>query len=281
MDVALRIAYDGRAFDSYARQPGRRTVEGALLDGLNRWGPATLITGSRTDAGVSAAGNVVKVSTSRSHARGLLEELQATLPAGLRVLAQASVATDWNPRHAAWRRYAYHAPADGLDVTAMRRAAKAFVGTHDVRAFARLEPGRTPLRTVEKVRVRSKDGLVALEVQGPSFLWNQVRRMAGALLAVGRHDAPETAISEALVTGAAHPRFGLAPPEGLLLVGVHYPGLRWTWTTSRWDGRASAWTTFKLWDVGRPPRVRTSRDRAQTTRGPGPASRSSLARRRP
>src|SRR5687767_15201226 len=52
LHVALRFAYDGEAFDSYARMPGRYTVEDSLMAALASEGyvEGSFKTGSRTDA---------------------------------------------------------------------------------------------------------------------------------------------------------------------------------------------------------------------------------------
>ena len=61
--LRLDVAYDGAAFSGWARQPGLRTVQGALESALatvfTRWGePPQLTVAGRTDAGVHATGQV-------------------------------------------------------------------------------------------------------------------------------------------------------------------------------------------------------------------------------
>src|SRR5207247_4191378 len=69
MRVALKTAYDGRAFFGSQRQPDRRTVEGECLVALKA---AKILkdsqesffrSASRTDRGVSAVGNVIAFNT--------------------------------------------------------------------------------------------------------------------------------------------------------------------------------------------------------------------------
>src|SRR5438105_8361871 len=118
--VALRIAYAGAAFDSYARTPGRRTVEGALLEALRPEGLVadTLRTGSRTDAGVSAYENVVRAGLGRPHLRGLVPAVQRRLPDGLWLTAACAAPVGFDPRRAAWRQYRYLAADRGEDLAA-------------------------------------------------------------------------------------------------------------------------------------------------------------------
>ena len=67
--LRLDIAYDGAAFSGWARQPGLRTVQGALESALatvfTRWGePPVLTVAGRTDAGVHATGQVAHLDLS-------------------------------------------------------------------------------------------------------------------------------------------------------------------------------------------------------------------------
>ena len=63
MRLKLTLAYDGTGFRGWARQPGRRTVEGELSGALARLYDASgeLAVAGRTDTGVHALANVVSV----------------------------------------------------------------------------------------------------------------------------------------------------------------------------------------------------------------------------
>jgi tRNA pseudouridine38-40 synthase len=228
--AAVRIAYDGSRFDAYARDPGARTVEGEFLAAAANEGAVegTFRTGSRTDAGVSALENVVSVALERPHLKGLVPALQAHLPVGLWATAATTVPDAWNPRHARSRSYAYHHVDQGEDPARFREAWSTFQGRHDMRAFARLEEGRNPVRDI---LVTSLDGphqgLWTLRVTGNGFLWNQVRRMVDAAAAVARGEATVDDIRAGLQGGSPHRAFGLAPAEGLLLERVDYGDLAW------------------------------------------------------
>lgn len=227
--VALRFAYDGRRFAAYARDPGASTVEGHLLAALRQEGyvEGSFKTGSRTDAGVSALENVCRAALERPHLRGLVPALQRHLPEGLWATAAARVPEGWNPRHARRRHYRYHAFPRSEDLAAMQRACAAFVGRHDMRAFARLEEGRNPERSVFAFTVAEEAGAWVFRVEGDGFLWNQVRRMVSAVLCVGRGEATVEDVAAGLTTGKAHARFRLVSPNGLVLERVEFEGLEW------------------------------------------------------
>jgi tRNA pseudouridine38-40 synthase len=227
--VALRIAYDGSCFDAYARNPENRTVEGCLIGALRKEGyvEESFRTGSRTDAGVSALENVCKATIDRGTMRGLVPALQRHCPEGLWVTAAAEVVERWNPRHARRRRYRYDAISRGEDLAAMQDACEAFVGRNDMRAFAKLEEGRNPERSVFLFAVEAQAGGWSFVVEGDGFLWNQVRRMCGAVLAAGRGTCLRKDIEASLRSGKAHPKFKLAAPDGLLLERIEYDQLDW------------------------------------------------------
>ena len=226
MRVALKVAYDGTRFSGSQAQPDARTVHGELARALRelerRPEEPRLAWAGRTDAGVSAAGNVIALETSLS---------PASLLPGLTFLMEDAWAWAWaqvdeafEPRHARRRRYHYHLQSD-LDAKAVEEAMRLFVGTRDFTAFARLEPGVNPVRTVEDARVARDGPHLVIDVTGRNFLWNQVRRMVEAARRVAAGEVAERDVRAALDVGRPAD-FGIAPPEPLLLVDVEYDGLR-------------------------------------------------------
>ena len=69
--------------------------------------------------------------------------------------------------------------------------------------------------------------VVLVRVVASHFLWNQVRRMVGALVTVGRGEALPAAV-RAWLDGSAPPPALSAPAAGLFLEAVLYRGERWT-----------------------------------------------------
>ena len=134
--VRLDLAYDGSGFSGWARQPGRRTVEGALREALGRVTgdpDLGLSVAGRTDAGVHARGQVAHVdlpvpawdrlgrsrpgevpadadadgATGRAAAR-LAHALRGLLPDDVAVLAAARAPDGFDARFSALSRtYAY------------------------------------------------------------------------------------------------------------------------------------------------------------------------------
>lgn len=236
--VALAFAYDGTRFDSFARQPGRRTVEGELLscleaaDVLTDPRSARYVVASRTDAGVSAAFNVCALD-SDMHPGSVAAQPEP--PDGLWLLSGRRVDPGFNPRHARSRRYQYHlrVPAD-YDVDRLRRSMRLFVGQHDLRRFAKVEGDRDPVRRVRRVGVRQRRQIVEITVEAPNFLWQQVRRMVAAADGVARGRWTLAAVRRALQRPRAKARdFGAVPAAALMLERIEYRQVAFARPTAR------------------------------------------------
>ena len=129
MHVALKFGYEGWRFHGSQVQPGQRTVEGdisaaleAILgkEGMQR---AKLRAASRTDAGVSALGNVLCVDVDMQPT-DLVNALNANLD-GIWVHSYAEVDEEFNPRHASSREYRYFLPKnwpERLNLNALKQA---------------------------------------------------------------------------------------------------------------------------------------------------------------
>ena len=221
MRLALKIAYDGRAFHGFARQPDAHTVEGEVIfavvkAGLAATAEAANVRGaSRTDAGVSALGNVVAFDTSApvGEAVGRFNDAAKDVWAW----AVAEVPPDFDPRRARERWYRYLLTGDH-ELAALRAGAGVFVGTHDFAAFASPDAERTG-RHVDSIELSSEEDGILIDVRAPSFLRGMVRRIVSAMLAVERGDATLAVLADSLRTGKG-PDLGLAPAEPLVLMDV-------------------------------------------------------------
>ncbi|HUX42126.1 MAG TPA: tRNA pseudouridine(38-40) synthase TruA [Rectinemataceae bacterium] len=145
------------------------------------------------------------------------------------------------------RRYSHHV-AGPLDLEAMRSIGRMLEGEHDFSAFTNAKDAEAR-RGLEAVRVEAvsiggggaagiaggaasggenagigKALFVDLYFEGKSFLYNQVRIMAAALLAAGEGRLAPEAVSKALVSGDRSLLPGALGAWGLCLVKVRYSG---------------------------------------------------------
>ena len=244
--TALRIAYLGGGFAGWQVQPNARTVQGELQAALARLaGRPVRVTGAgRTDAGVHAAGQVAHCDLPPGiPARGVTAALNGLLPADVRVLGARRTPPDFHAsRSATAKRYRYRiafaailepwealrtwtAPCR-LDTALMADAARFLVGTHDFTAFALAGHSGTGrrgcVRTVHRVALHHRGCRLAIVVEGDGFLRGMVRRIAGALVEVGRGAQPPSWVAATLADPATRPPAPTAPAHGLTLERVFY-----------------------------------------------------------
>lgn len=240
-NVKLVLEYEGTRYHGWQAQTAAPTVEAALRAAIaDLTGESPLITAAgRTDAGVHALGQVVNFKLERAFpVEQLPGALNARLPRDIAVSRAEIVDDAFNARYSArGRRYAYRIrqglPRDAyqrqyawglhdlLDVAAMQAAAERLEGVHDFRAFGRSpRPGGHTVRRVYDVTVSAIGEWVTIAVSADAFLYGMVRRIAGALVDIGRRKRGLDWVDELLDGKATGPR--LAPPRGLVQVGVEY-----------------------------------------------------------
>lgn len=221
MRIALKIAYDGRAFYGHQRQPDARTVEGECLRALRSAGilldaqESFFRSASRTDRGVSAVGNVIAFNASLPPEAvvGAFNDRARDVWAW----AVASVRNDFHPRHALERWYRYHL-ADVVPVERLRQAAAWFPQSQDFRSFTS-DPPRGPF-SISSVDVSDDTETVLIDVRAPSFRRGMVRRIIAAMIAYASGEFSADDIRAAL--RGTKRDFGMAPPEPLVLMDVRY-----------------------------------------------------------
>ena len=240
--IALVLEYDGTYFAGFQRQArGERTVQGVLEEALARIPGARpkVVAAGRTDAGVHALAMVVHYDTEDPIPEARIPlALNPLLPEDVRVRSARVVSPEFHARKSArWRAYRYRillrkAPSallrhrvlwhpGPLDLGAMRRALRYFVGRHDFRAFATKEKRATE-RELYLARLKPKGEEVWIEFAGSGFLRGQVRAMVGSLLEVGRGQKPPEWIAE-LLGGKPRSAGGpTAPPQGLYFLAAGY-----------------------------------------------------------
>jgi tRNA pseudouridine38-40 synthase len=241
--LKLTLEYDGTGFRGWARQPGERTVEGVLREALEVVLPRSdgLAVAGRTDAGVHASAQVASFEHGSELTDRLAERLNAVLSRDVAVLAAEPAPDGFDARRdARSRTYRYRVLASRIrepfeegralwwrhpvDRDLLDRCAVAVVGNHDFTAFTPTDTEHVLFqRTVTACEwTEERAGLLAMRIEAPSFMRNQVRVLVGTMLDVaGRRRSVDD--FRALLAGAPRGRAGdTAPPHGLYLVRVDY-----------------------------------------------------------
>ncbi|MGC8497494.1 MAG: tRNA pseudouridine(38-40) synthase TruA [Thermoplasmata archaeon] len=218
MYLLLKFAYLGSEFEGYQMQPDKITVEGEILKVLKKYKIAgDLKSASRTDRGVSAMGNVIKIETEMD-----VKTVFGILNSQLRNIyfySYAITTKDFNPRIASERFYKYYFLDLGYDLKTMKACAHIFLGTHDFIAFSKAD-GRNSTRTVKRIVIKKVNNFYVLEIVGESFMWNMVRRIVGAIQQVGLHKLDIDDVKDSL-HNKKNSKF-IVDAENLILMDVKY-----------------------------------------------------------
>ncbi|MFI9625325.1 tRNA pseudouridine(38-40) synthase TruA [Streptomyces sp. NPDC052042] len=249
--LRLDLAYDGREFSGWAKQTGRRTVQGEIEDALRTVTRSTrtydLTVAGRTDAGVHARGQVAHVDLPdevwAEHGDKLLRRMAGRMAPDVRIWRIAEAPSGFNARFSAlWRRYAYRVcdrPGGvdpllrghvlwhdrPLDVDAMNEAAARMTGERDFAAYCKKRDGATTIRTLQKLSwVRDEaSGILTATVQADAFCHNMVRALIGAALFVGDGRRSPEWPARVLAARVRNPGVHVVRPHGLTLEEVAYP----------------------------------------------------------
>lgn len=245
--LKLVIAYDGAGYEGWQVQKTGTGVQEIVETALAKLFPSTprLHSSSRTDTGVHALGMVAHFEVPRAEAkitaRRLGLALNAHLPEDIRIVSAANAKTTFHARfdaagkqyryfvwnHAAMnpllRRTAWHVPRK-LNLTAMRAAAKLFVGKHDFQSFA-ANPGykkETTVRTLTRCDVKKSGAQYTFIIEGDGFLYKMCRGLVGTMVQTGLGKFPAEEIKTMLAKADRRVAGMSAPAHGLVLWKVYY-----------------------------------------------------------
>lgn len=240
MHSRILLEYDGTGFNGWAVQPGHRTVQGELeraLATILREDAVPVTVAGRTDRGVHAWGQVC----SYAHEAVDPVRLNALLPDDVAVL-DSRPAPGFDARgDAISRTYCYRILnrrtrsvwlrdralwwLRPLDRDALRACASALVGTHDFTAFTPTQTEHVRFdRDVLSAEWRAEDDLLEFWITADTFMRHMNRVLVGTMLEVasGRRSLEDFT---GLLAGAPRSAAGVtAPPHGLALASVAYPG---------------------------------------------------------
>ena len=246
-DYRMRIAFSGKSYAGWQRQPGLNTVQQCVEETLRsvfQEKELTVTASGRTDAGVHALDLPLSFRTAKNlPGQELTRLLKLRLPHDIRLL-EIVPSPGFNAHaDALGKAYVYLISPDepnlflrdlcwnwpGVTVTdELRLAVSRLIGTHDFRFFTGKKAGGSTIRTIYRAELVSFGPLLCFYVSGNGFLYKMVRRLAGFLYetAAGKHTAND--LTRHLENPGPPPDdFTVAPPEGLYLKRVFYRPGEW------------------------------------------------------
>jgi len=244
MRYFLEISYKGTAYEGFQVQPGKDTIQGRINDVLSRVLNREIgVTGAgRTDAGVHALQSFVHFDSDSALPVNLVYRLNKMLPADIAAKRLIAVADTAHARYDAVSRaysyrihfeknpfltgLSYHYPYPAPDFEAMKKALPHFIQCNDYALLSKFNPDNKSTRcelTRAELILDPENKSLEFQVEANRFLHNMVRRMTGALLAIGRQAMSSEQLRNSLDKKIPLPVNETAPPEGLYLTRVVYP----------------------------------------------------------
>lgn len=243
--ILFTIAYDGSDFFGWQKQPDEniRTVQGEFEKALGRFFKKNVecIGASRTDRGVHAMGQraVIDIDTTVPTEKFPLA-LHSFLPEDISVVNAEDVSEEFHPRYDCVKKTYRYKIYNGkyrnpicrkyseychvfLDEKKMNEVSKAFIGTHDFKAFAASgNSSKTTVRTIFDIDVKREGEFVVITVTGDGFLYNMIRIMAGTLMLAGTGKLDFDGLLK-IIESRDRTRAGkTAGPNGLTLMEINY-----------------------------------------------------------
>lgn len=242
----LTLAYDGTAYHGWQIQDDKPTVAGVLsktfqdIFGI----PCSILGASRTDTGVHAHGQVVRIRTDLNiEPEKLLRAWDNSLPADIVIRSLEKCPEGFSPLHNVknktyWYYFSLKRPLPAVqrfgwyyrypvNIEKLKEALKIFVGTHDFRSFTTGNDmcGGT-VRTINSITLEyiPEWDMYRIAVTGPRFMRYMIRRLVGAALEVAsREHLSVNYLEKALAQKDPHqPLLPKAPGKGLTLHKIEY-----------------------------------------------------------
>lgn len=261
----LVISYKGTSYFGWqdlGANEQKPTVQASIhqvLKKICKYQSCTISAASRTDAGVHAQGQVVKISIPIAiESEKLLLGMNSLLPDDIRILQCEPCAAEFNSnKDSKSKEYHYYfctdpiynpvlndivvpipsnSPSNSkalatepLDIELMQRGCKLFIGEHDFYSFARRDANiSSTVRTIFSCEILQAqlsafgNKIYYLKIVGNGFLKQMVRYIAGALFSLGRNQLSLNDFSEALVNHKEEKISSKAKSRGLHLIQICY-----------------------------------------------------------
>ena len=239
MRYLIKFSYDGTKFHGFQRQNDVKNVQGTLEKVLSDvFLSDIVIKGSgRTDAGVHAKGQCAHFDIDKKITKEDINIINRILNDEIVIKSYKLVKNDFHARHdVKSKKYVYmlnignfdrnlegysYQRKLNLDLGAMKRTMKLFVGTHDFRNFVS-GPRLDYTTTIFKTKIKRKGNIVFFEFVGIGFYRYMVRHLVGAVIDVGRNKAKVSEVERMIENPQVEKTLSVVPAEGLYLVDIKY-----------------------------------------------------------
>ncbi|HER40362.1 MAG TPA: tRNA pseudouridine(38-40) synthase TruA [Salinimicrobium catena] len=241
MRYFLELAFFGKAYHGWQRQPGAPTVQEVIEKALSTLLQETIeiVGAGRTDAGVHARQMFAHFDTDEKLPEDLVFRMNSFLPKDIAILDLFQVKADAHARFdATARSYEYHLVKQKnvfandtafwikkeLDVEKMNEAARILQEYSNFKCFSR---SRTDVRTYNCVITSAyweqMDQKLVFHISADRFLRNMVRAIVGTLLQIGLGKLDVQAMHDIIKSENRSEAGASVPAHGLFLTKIEYP----------------------------------------------------------
>jgi tRNA pseudouridine38-40 synthase len=242
----LTIEYEGSNYHGWQQNSGVKTIQGEMLQACQQvfnTKKIELYGAGRTDAGVHALGQVAHLDViTQMHAETIAGRLNEILPYDINILKLEKCEAGFHARHNAvarsyvyvisrrrsafGKRYVWWVKED-ISVKKMQEVSAIFRGFHDFTSFgAATKEDKSTLVDISYMDVSESGNQIVIHMLGSHFLWMMVRRITGVLVHAGKGKLTIKEIRGFMDQYSERPSQLAAPPSGLYLQRVYYPGER-------------------------------------------------------
>lgn len=248
------VSYKGTSFSGWQKQTDARSIQGEFERVIAKisnddTGKIKVISSGRTDAGVHALGQVIKISTPLEiPPENFLKAINSLIDNDIKVLELEKCSDEFQPVFdVKIKEYKYYFSStkipsplfneqltfirESVDLDLMNMAAKQFVGEHDFVNFCTVgTPVKTTVRKIFECKVEEVNSdflnfpknTFVLTISGSGFLKQMVRLVMASIWSAGSGKITPLQISEYLINKKHDKLAPTAPPEGLYLSKVVY-----------------------------------------------------------
>lgn len=247
----LKLSYKGTHYYGWQYQTTHaETVQNhvqKVISNIAKHKDFQVIGASRTDAGVHASGQVLKVVLPREvDPENLTRGMNSKLPHDIKVISSEFIHEDFNVnRDSKSKEYHYYFTMDQnenaafsetiytcperLNLDKMKVACEKLMGEHNFTSFCTQGPNPTsPYRKILSCSIERtnfltfSDEIYYLKIQGSGFLRYMVRYLMGALWDIGLDRLSIEDLERSLSDGKMHGVRTKAPSRGLHLINIEY-----------------------------------------------------------
>lgn len=246
MRYFIKFSYDGSKYNGYQKQPRTKTIQGELekaLKQINSNAVVSLVASGRTDAGVHAYNQCAHFDMQTEiTCTKLKQALNSLTPDDIYVKNVYEVEDDFHARfNVKAKEYIYkinmgsYNPIEKdyvfqynkkLDIPEMERALKYIEGTHDFKAFVKVDDEKDDYvrKIVQTSLIRDikNVNLITISILGTGFMRYMVRNIVGMLIEIGEGKHKSEDIISILDSKDRKQAGICAPACGLYLKDVFY-----------------------------------------------------------